>query len=59
MLSTGLRRGEALGLQWRDFDENAGVLSIRRALIREDGQLITKDTESSKRRSDFVSGEIG
>jgi integrase len=26
----GLRLGEVLGLQWRDFDKNAGILQIRR-----------------------------
>jgi len=50
MLSTGLRRGEALGLQWRDFDADTGVLLVKRALIREDGQLITKDTKTLKSR---------
>jgi integrase len=50
MLSTGLRRGEALGLQWRDFDEDNGVLLIRRSLTREDGALITKDTKTLKSR---------
>jgi transposase InsO family protein len=33
MLSTGLRRG--LGLQWRDFDQPARVISVRRQLKRE------------------------
>lgn len=50
MLSTGLRRGEALGLQWRDFDADTGILTIKRALVREDGQLITKDTKTLKSR---------
>ena len=30
---TGLRRGEALGLQWDDIDLEAGRLSVRRSLI--------------------------
>lgn len=50
MLSTGLRKGEALGLQWTDLDEENGVLLIRRALIREDGALFTKDTKTPKSR---------
>jgi integrase len=50
MLSTGLRRGEALGLQWQDFDEQNGVLLIRRALTREDGVLVNKDTKTLKSR---------
>jgi len=50
MLSTGLRKGEALGLQWSDFDDENGVLLVRRALIREDGVLATKDTKTPKSR---------
>lgn len=34
-LSLGLRRGEALGLQWRDLDTAAETLSVRRALQRQ------------------------
>ncbi|MDP9798316.1 integrase [Catenuloplanes nepalensis] len=33
-LSLGLRQGEALGLQWRDVNEEASTLAIRRALQR-------------------------
>lgn len=30
----GLRVGEALGLQWQDFDKDAGVLRVRRQWLR-------------------------
>jgi integrase len=50
MLSTGLRRGEALGLQWKDYDAEAGILIVRRSLKREQGVLITSDTKTSKSR---------
>jgi integrase len=50
MLSTGLRRGEALGLQWRDFDKTAGVITVRRQLRREGGSLVTGDTKTSRSR---------
>lgn len=38
-LSMGLRRGEALGLQWADVDLDGGRITIRRALHRVDGEL--------------------
>jgi integrase len=34
-LALGLRRGEALGLQWRDLDTALGTLTVRRALQRQ------------------------
>jgi integrase len=33
LLTTGLRRGEALGLRWGDVDLGAGRLAVRRALV--------------------------
>jgi integrase len=50
MLSTGLRRGEALGLQWRDYNETGSIISVRRQLRREGGTLITADTKTSRSR---------
>ena len=50
MLSTGLRRGEALGLKWQDFDETARVVSVRRQLKREGGTLVTADTKTARSR---------
>lgn len=37
-LKLGLRPGEALGLTWHDFDEQAGRLTIRYQLLRAKGQ---------------------
>lgn len=50
MLSTGLRRGEALGLQWVDIDQEKGLLKIRRQLKREGGALVTADTKTARSR---------
>jgi integrase len=50
MLSTGLRRGEALGLRWTDVDLDAGVLLVQRQLKREGGKLVTADTKTARSR---------
>jgi integrase len=50
MLSTGLRRGEVLGLMWKDLDVEGGVLKIKRQLKREDGVLLTSDTKTARSR---------
>ena len=50
MLATGLRRGEALGLRWSDFDRLTGVLRISRQLKREGSRLVTTDTKTSLSR---------
>jgi len=41
VLSTGMRRGEALGLRWSDIDFDAGTVSIERSVHRE--SIIQKD----------------
>jgi integrase len=40
-LTTGLRRGEICGLQWDDFDEVKGTLSVRRTVHTEKGGELT------------------
>lgn len=47
---TGLRLGELLGLQWPDFDWAAGVVSIRRKVKVEKGQLVIERPKSGKFR---------
>ncbi len=36
-LTTGLRRGEICGLQWRDFDSQTGTLQVSRTLHKKSG----------------------
>jgi integrase len=50
-LACGLRKGEALGLQWSDIDLSAGTLCVRSALYRTSAGLALRQpkTESSIR----------
>jgi integrase len=50
MLSTGLRRGEALGLKWTDFDEVEGILRVTRQLQRRETGLVLIDTKTALSR---------
>jgi len=50
MLSTGLRRGEALGLMWSDLDRDAGVIRVSRQLKRGPQGLVTSDTKTFRSR---------
>lgn len=42
----GLRRGEVLGLRWDDVALDAGTLSVRRARILVEGQVIEQDPKT-------------
>ncbi|RBM05694.1 site-specific integrase, partial [Streptomyces sp. PT12] len=48
----GLRRGEVLGLRWKDVDLYEGVLTVRQALQRVGGELlvVAPKTQRSARR---------
>jgi integrase len=45
-----MRRGEGLGLRWTDIDLEAGRLSIQRALVPADGEVIVSEPKTSKGR---------
>jgi integrase len=49
-VTTGLRQGELLGLQWSDIDLDAGALSVHRALKEESGVLRIDQPKTSKSR---------
>ena len=51
-VTTGLRKGEALALMWRDVDLDAGMLHVRASVKRISGQGMVRDepkTASSRR----------
>ena len=50
MLSTGIRRGEVLGLRWSDIDLDTGVMKVSRQLKREGGRLVVSDTKTARSR---------
>lgn len=47
---TGLRRSELLGLQWPDIDFKAGVLHVRRSLVRVKGGYKFGEPKTKKSR---------
>ena len=50
--ATGVRKGEALALSWRDVDLEARTMTVRATLARVDGRLVSSEpkTASSRRK---------
>ena len=57
-LALGLRRGEALGLQWNAVDLDAGVLSIRHTLDRTGGDAEARRRLRAERRRLLAEKEV-
>jgi integrase len=55
LMTSGLRRGEALGLTWADVDLEMGTYRVSRALQRAHGRLETTEvkTKASRRAGDL------
>ena len=49
-ITTGLRRGELLGLRWDDADLEGGTLRVGRALVREGGRYSLGETKTKRGR---------
>ena len=49
-LTTGLRRGELLGLRWDDADLERGTLRVGRSLVREGGRHTVGETKTRRGR---------
>jgi integrase len=50
-LTAGVRRGELLGLTWRDFDENAATLTIARSVEQTRDRLAFKTPKNDRVRT--------
>jgi len=50
LATTGMRRGELLGLRWGDVDWERGALSVVRSLGLVDGELVTSATKTTTSR---------
>ncbi len=50
LATTGMRRGELLGLRWGDVDWERGALSVVRSLGLVDGELVTSTTKTTTSR---------
>jgi integrase len=48
LVNTGLRRGEALALQWSDVDLESGTLRVRGTLARVNGKLEVTEPKTAK-----------
>ena len=48
--ATGVRKGEALGLAWKDVDLSAREVSIRATLARVEGRLVTSEPKTASSR---------
>ncbi len=54
-LTTGLRRGELCGLQWKDFDEKTGTLKIDRSLdAPKKGEMSIGETKTNQGRRTII-----
>ena len=49
-ITSGLRQGELLGLQWGDVDLEAGTVAVNRSLQRFDGKLQLAELKTAKSR---------
>jgi integrase len=44
--ATGARRGQLCGLQWADFDHDAGTVRIARSVAKANGGIVVKETKT-------------
>ncbi len=47
-LTTGLWRGELLGLKWSGIDLSKGIVRVRRQILRQNGKVVEAPTENEK-----------
>ena len=58
MATTGMRRGEVLGLRWKDVNLDGGVLVVQQAIVAIDGRMTVAPPKRGKRRLIPLSAEV-
>lgn len=56
-LATGMRRGELIGLQWRDVDWTAGTVSVRRSAVANRGKTVLQEPKTAAGTRTITVGE--
>ncbi len=54
---TGLRRGELLGLKWKDIDFKSRVISVKRQVLRVDGEVVESPLKTKNSYRNISIGE--
>jgi integrase len=52
--ATGMRRGEALALRWRDVDLDGGTVTVRGTLARVEGSLVVTEPKTERSRRTLI-----
>ncbi len=55
-VGTGARRGEILALRWEDIDLQAGIIQVRRSVLKISGERIVKTTKTANGERDLAIG---
>lgn len=58
LATTGMRRGEALGLRWQDVDLDAGRVAIRQTLGSYGGKLVASPPKTPKSRRGLTLDDV-
>ncbi|MEV0073548.1 tyrosine-type recombinase/integrase [Amycolatopsis sp. NPDC050768] len=58
LVTTGLRKGEALGLTWSDVDMETGLVKVRRTVQRVRGRLLFGKVKTKRSRREIYLGQV-
>jgi integrase len=58
LITTGLRKGEVLGLAWSDINPNTGAFSIKRTVQRVRGELVFGEPKTRRSRRTLYLGQV-
>jgi len=57
-LTTGMRRGEVVGLRWKDVNLQTGQIAVRHQLTSMNGKVVSSDPKTSSSRATVAIDEV-